>query len=249
MRMRARQTFLIGLFLFAGLFDAGAEKLDRGFDNGSQDVFIRKGTWMIGGGASYMLHDNDNASIFIVNGLSSNGYTLSVSPDVCYMFKDNLGAGIRVGYKRNKLQLDSASIDIADTDLDFSDYYKLTHSFEIQAIGRYYMPIGVSRRLGLVNELQIAYSHGQGKIMDGHDSASLTGTYETSDSFALNFCPGFMAFISDNFAIDVSVNMIGLQWNWTDQIHNQVAQGKRTSSMMNFKVNLLAIGFSLHYYL
>ena len=124
------------LLLLLSLFRAEGQKLDRGIDLSSQPCFIKKGTWMIGGGASYMLHDNDNSRLLVVNGIKSTGYTLSVSPAFCYMVKDNLGVGVRMGYKRNMLQLDSAKIKFEDVDLSVSDYHKISHAFEVQGIGR-----------------------------------------------------------------------------------------------------------------
>lgn len=236
------------LLLLLSLFRAEGQKLDRGIDLSSQPCFIKKGTWMIGGGASYMLHDNDNSRLLVVNGIKSTGYTLSVSPAFCYMVKDNLGVGVRMGYKRNMLQLDSAKIKFEDVDLPVSDYHKISHAFEVQGIGRYYIPVGSLKRIGLFNELQLSYSYGQGKILDGHGN-KINATYETSNALGINVCPGFMAFVSDKLAIDVSVNMLGLHFDWTDQSHNRVESGERSVSLINFKVNLLAIGFSLYYYL
>lgn len=227
---------------------AEGQKLDRGIDLSSQPCVIRKGTWMVGGGASYMLHDNDNSRLLVVNGINSAGYTISVSPAFCYMVKDNLGLGIRAGYKRNMLRLDSAKMDFEDINLEVADFHKISHSFEIQGIGRYYIPVGSLKRIGLFNELQLAYSYGQGKVLDGHGN-KVNASYETSNSLGINVCPGFMAFVTDKLAIDVSVNMMGLHYDWTDQIHNQVAEGSRSFSFINFKVNLLAVGFSLYYYL
>ncbi len=236
------------LLLLLSLFRAEGQKLDRGIDLSSQPCFIKKGTWMIGGGVSYMLHDNDNSRLLVVNGIKSTGYTLSVSPAFCYMVKDNLGVGVRMGYKRNMLQLDSAKIKFEDVDLSVSDYHKISHAFEVQGIGRYYIPVGSLKRIGLFNELQLSYSYGQGKILDGHGN-KINATYETSNALGINVCPGFMAFVSDKLAIDVSVNMLGLHFDWTDQSHNRVESGERSVSLINFKVNLLAIGFSLYYYL
>lgn len=229
-------------------YAAEGQKLDRGIYLSSQPCVIRKGTWMVGGGASYMLHDNDNSRLLVVNGINSAGYTISVSPAFCYMVKDNLGLGIRAGYKRNMLRLDSAKMDFEDINLEVADFHKISHSFEIQGIGRYYIPVGSLKRIGLFNELQLAYSYGQGKVLDGHGN-KVNASYETSNSLGINVCPGFMAFVTDKLAIDVSVNMMGLHYDWTDQIHNQVAEGSRSFSFINFKVNLLAVGFSLYYYL
>lgn len=244
----ARRSKILLLALLALLpCAARAQKLDRGIDMSSQPVFIPKGTWMVGGGARYSLHNSSNSSLLVISGINSTGYSLSVSPAVCYMIKDNLGVGVRLGYKRNMFQLDSAQVSLGEMGLSASNFHRLSHNFEIQGIGRYYIPVAGLRRIGLFNELQLAYSTGQGKILDGHDTA--VASYETSNSIGFNVCPGFMAFVTDHLAIDVSVNMLGLQFDWTRQTHNQVAEGSRGTSLVNFKVNLLAIGFSLYYYL
>lgn len=239
---------IFALLLILASTQVEGQKLDRGIDMSNQPCVIRKGTWMVGGGASYMLHNNDNSRLLVVNGIKSTGYTISVSPAFCYMFKDNVGVGVRIGYKRNMFQLDSAKMNFDDINMDVANFHKINHAFEIQGIGRYYIPVGSLKRIGLFNELQLAYSYGQGKVLDGHGN-KVNASYETSNSLGINVCPGFMAFVTDKLAIDVSVNMMGLHFDWTDQIHNQVADGNRSFTFINFKVNLLAVGFSLYYYL
>ncbi len=225
------------------------QKMDRGIDMSSQPTFIPQGTWMVGGGATYSIQDSDNANILIISGVNSSGYSVSLTPAFCYMLKDNLGVGMRVGYKRSNFILDSAELSLGDiADLQFSNYHKLSQSFELQGIGRYYIPIGSLKRIGLFTEVQLAYSFGQGKVLDGRENA-INGTYEVNNALGLNLCPGFIAFVTDKLAIDVNVNMLGLQFDWTKQTHNQIETGKRNTSLINFKVNLLAIGFSLYYYI
>ena len=244
----SRHIFILALLLFLCAFTARGQKLDRGIDMSTQPCFIEKGTWMVGGGASYMLHNNDNSRLLVVNGIKSTGYTISVSPAFCYMVKDNMGVGVRFGYKRNMLQLDSAKMTFDDIDLSVANFHKISHAFEIQGIGRYYIPVGSLKRIGLFNELQLAYSYGQGKVLDGHGD-KVDASYETSNSLGINVCPGFMAFVTEKLAIDVSVNMLGLQFDWTRQIHNQVDSGSLRSGYINFRINLLAIGFGLYYYI
>ena len=246
--MRRQLPVIILLLLSLG-FPALGQKMDRGIDMSSQPTFISKGTWMVGGSASYTLQDSENANFLILNGINSTGYSISLTPAFCYMIQDNLGVGARVGYKRGMYHLDSAALILGDiADLQFSNYHKLSQSFEIQGIGRYYIPIGSLKRIGLFNEVQLAYSYGQGKVLDGRENA-VNGSYEINNSLGLNVCPGFIAFITDNFAIDVNINMLGLQFDWTRQTHNQIETGSRQTSFINFKINLLAIGFSLYYYI
>ena len=246
--MRNGFRLIAVVLLILGPLTARGQKMDRGIDMTSQPCFVKKGTWMIGGGASYMLHNNNDSRLLVVNGINSTGYTLSVSPAFCYMLKDNKGVGMRIGYRRNMFKLDSAKVNFEDIDLSLNNFHKISHAFEIQGIGRYYIPVGQLKRLGLFNELQLSYSYGQGKVMDGHGN-KINASYETTNALGINVCPGFMAFITDKLAIDVSVNMLGLHFEWTEQSHNRVAEGDRSLTLINFKVNLLAIGFSLYYYL
>lgn len=241
---------LLTLFSFLLLCQlASGQKMDRGIDLSSQPVFVSKGTWMVGGGASYSLQDSQNADFLILSGVNSTGYSISLSPAFCYMVKDNIGVGARVGYKRGMFLLDSASLDLGDiANLGFSNYHKLSQSFEIQGITRYYIPIGNLKRIGLFNEVSLGYSFGQGKVLDGRENA-INGTYEINHALGLNVCPGFIAFVTDRLAIDVNVNMLGLQFDWTSQTHNQVETGSRRTSYINFKINILAVGFSLYYYI
>jgi hypothetical protein len=116
------------------------------------------------------------------------------------------------------------------------------------AIYRNYIPLGSSKRFALFNEMQLAYSTGQAKLIDGHGT-SVVGTYEKSNSLSLGINPGMIAFINDHVAVEINVGMLGLQYNSVDQIHNQVNTGGRETTQINFKVNILSIGFGLAYYL
>ena len=138
--MNRKSLILFSFLLLCQL--ASGQKMDRGIDLSSQPVFVSKGTWMVGGGASYSLQDSQNADFLILSGVNSTGYSISLSPAFCYMVKDNIGIGARVGYKRGMFLLDSASLDLGDiANLEFSNYHKLSQSFEIQGITRNKCPI------------------------------------------------------------------------------------------------------------
>jgi hypothetical protein len=66
---------------------------------------------------------------------------------------------------------------------------------------------------------------------------------------SLGLNPGMVAFVNNHLAIEVNVGMLGLQYKHTEQIHNQVYTGDLKSTQINFKVNILSIGFGVSYYL
>jgi hypothetical protein len=77
----------------------------------------------------------------------------------------------------------------------------------------------------------------------------IRGTYETNFSASIGISPGLVAFATNNLAFEVNIGVMGLSYTRTRQVHNQVTVGKRTSSLMNFKVNILSIGLGVSFYL
>lgn len=243
-----RKLIFISIMLAVlGASRAQAQRYDRGFDLNST-TFTKKGTWMIGGQVAYSTHKNEDYHFLIIEDINSTGYRFTVSPMFCYMVRDNMGLGMRFGYGRNLLKVDSASLSIDEIDINVKDYYTLSHDFSAMAIYRNYIPLGESKRFALFNETQLAYSTGQAKLIDGHGT-SIVGTYEKSNSLSLGLNPGMVAFINDHVAVEVNVGMLGLQYTSVDQTHNQVYKGSRETTQIKFKVNILSIGFGLAYYL
>ena len=56
-------------------------------------------------------------------------------------------------------------------------------------------------------------------------------------------------FATNNMAFEVNVGVMGITYNHVKQVHNQVTVGERSSSMMNFKVNIFSIGLGVAFYL
>ena len=67
--------------------------------------------------------------------------------------------------------------------------------------------------------------------------------------FNIGVVPGVTAFFTDNVALEVSVGLIGLDYQKVVQNTNQVDFSVSESSSANFKVNLLAINLGLSFYL
>ena len=79
--------------------------------------------------------------------------------------------------------------------------------------------------------------------------ASMSSPSATNFSASIGISPGLVAFATNNVAFEVNVGVMGLSYTRTRQVHNQVTVGKRTSSLMNFKVNILSIGLGISLYL
>lgn len=186
----------------------------------------------------------------MIEGINSEGHTLKVAPILAYAFRNNMVIGARFTYSRTYLRIDSGSIQLGDddtgVDLKVDSYYSLKHTYEAALIWRQYIPLGQNKRFALFNEMQLGMGSSQAKFAA---DTPVRGTYETGKHISLGLTPGLVAFATNNMAIELNVGVMGFTYNKVRQVHNQVSVGTRSSSMMNFKVNIFSIGLGVAFYL
>lgn len=238
-------SFII-VFLFVGFLAHGQEHFSRGFENNS---FIQKGQWVTGVTASFSQSNQTNYQFLVVEGISGDGYSFKISPMVCYIFKDNLGAGGRFAYKRSLTKLDNANIIIdSDTNTDIDNLYSINQTYSAMAIFRNYISLGNSKRFGLFNEVQLELGTGNSKLSKG-SGTDFTGTYSRSYSIDAGLAPGIIMFLNNYSAIEVNVGVLGFSYTHTKSITDQIYVANMNSKVANFKINLFSISFGVTFYL
>lgn len=214
------------------------------------DVFVPKGQWVTGLNASFSTHENDSYNLAVITDIASEGHIIKVSPMLGYALFNNMVVGAKFGYARTLLRLDDGGISIGSGDsgisLSVDSYYSLKHTYEGSLFWRQYIPFGNNRRFALFSEAQLIFGGSQAKYV-AH--VPVKGTYETTFSAGLKFTPGIVAFVTNDMAIEVNVGVMGVTYEDVKQVHNQVATGHRTGSMMSFQINLLSIGLGMAFYL
>ena len=100
--------------LFLGALGAEAQHYDRGYETVPSSPFLKKGTWMVGGSAKYSQHINNDFNLLVINDINSNGFNVSANPKALYLFRDNMGVGLRFSYDRSMLDLASADISMSE---------------------------------------------------------------------------------------------------------------------------------------
>ena len=216
----------------------------------THNLFVPKGQWIFGGTASYSTHTNKSYQFLIIEGIDSKGYTFKISPMIAYAFRNNMALGGRSIYSRTLLKLDKAAINFGDAvsnvSLNAQDYYALQHTYQVAAIWRQYIPLGRNKRFALYNEMSLAAGGSEARFANG---SPVKGTYQSGYTLALGISPGIVAFATNNMAVEVHVGVMGITFNHTEQVHNQVTVGERNISQMNFKVNIFSIGLGMAFYL
>lgn len=232
-----RKHAIICLALLLGAFSAGAQR----YDNAAEPIIFKpQGTWMVSGNARYTSHSQTGGSILIVNGIESQGYSFIASPAVSWFVRDNIAVGVRGGYSRSLMDLDSAGMDFSDISIDVSEYYYIRHKGEVAVFFRPYIPIGPSRRVAMFAEVDLGGSRNQSKAIDGH-TGFLEGSWQQGGSLFVKVHAGVTSFITDRLAIEASVGMFNLGRNFDSQVHNQVGEGRVDTWTANFILDVTAL--------
>ncbi len=214
-----------------------------------QIPFIPKGQWITGVSVSYSMSDQDNYKFLIIEGINGDTYTFKVTPMLLFAFADNLAAGGKMSYTRQRTRLNYADVKLAsDTDFEIDNLYSISHSYSIMGAFRNYLSFGSNTRFGLFYELQLQFSGGESKLCNGTGD-DLTGTFERTYSVNLGVAPGLIMFLNNYSAIEVNVGVLGFDYSTTKATTDQIYVAHRNSKSANFKINLFSITFGVVFYL
>lgn len=232
----------------------------KGFDRGigrSNSCFIPKGT--VGAGVSLTYHDYSMGNLAgdsgysmlfsLIQNLHGNMTSFNISPYASYFFADNLSVGLRFDYGRSSLGLDNVDLSLMDDlSLSLQGFHYFKQSYTGSATVRAYIPFGSSKRFAMFTEVRATGGYGQAKtykIVEGEK----VGTYQDIYNAELGLVPGVMAFLTNEVAFEISVGLLGFNYQKVSQVTNQVERSQMENSGINFKVNLLSIGFGLSFYI
>ncbi len=245
-RSKLRKLLLSLTMSLCTLSAVGQEQFSRDLE---QIAFVPKGQWLTGISVNYSQSSQDNYQFLVVENLNGDTYSFKVSPMVMYAFHDNLAAGGRFAYQRQRTKLDAASIVLdSETSYDVDNLYSISHNYYATACFRNYISLGHSTRFGLFNEVQMQFGGGESKLQNGSGD-DLTGTFERNFSFDVGLAPGMVMFLNNYSAIEVNVGVLGFSYNHTKSTTDRIYVANRTLKSANFKINLFSITFGVTFYI
>lgn len=214
-----------------------------------QVTFVPKGAWVAGVSVSYSQSNQDHYQFLIFENINGDTYSFKVSPTLMFCFKDNLTAGARFSYNRQRTRLNSADIVLdSETSYNLENLYSIGQNYFGTGVFRMYMSLGRSTRFGLFNEVQVQVGGGQSKLCSG-SGETLSGTYERNVQFNVGLAPGLSVFLTNYSALEVNVGVLGFNYNHTRSVTDQIYIANRHTQKANFQVNLFSITFGVMFYI
>ena len=247
---------LISLWAMAASGTEEAEAFDRGVGK-MNSVFIPKG--YVGGGLtfSYKTYDIGNGTddvgysmlFSLLSDMQGNMYTLGVAPSVSYFVANNLSVGVRFNYDRTSLDVGNLGLSLGDlASINIQDYHMLKNMYSGAMAMRYYMPIANSKRIAMFGEIQLGFEVGESvayRTVDGRNQ----GTFQTIYGGGINVVPGLCVFATNEVCVEVSVGVLGINYQYVRQQTDLVEESVMHQSGANFKINPLSISLGMSFYL
>lgn len=214
-----------------------------------QITFVPKGQWITGVNVSYSQSDQNNYQFLIIENLSGDTYSFKVSPMLMFAFKDNLAAGGRFAYERQRTRLDNVAFVLdSETDYTVDNLYSISHNFSGTMAMRYYISLGSSTRFGLFNEMQLQLGGGESKLCSG-SGTDFTGTFQRNFNLNVGLSPGMAVFLNNYSAIEVNVGVLGFNYTHAKATTDRIYVASMNTKSANFKINLFSITFGVVFYI
>ena len=212
-----------------------------------EDEAIHRGNFLTGATLFLLQGNSDEDALNILFGdiYKAEGYTFTAEAFGGYFIRDAMAIGLRAGYSRTYVDVDYSILeDLAD----IKEHRKyVSNGFFVQPFLKNYLKVFDSRTLYFFNEtsLTVEYSYGISQSDDGED-VSKTRNHGWTFKFGIN--PGLCIMVLDRLAFETSVGLLGLNSSWLVVEENGERRSEVTYNVVNFKINLLALDFSLVYF-
>ncbi|MDR2890262.1 MAG: hypothetical protein LBV18_01435 [Alistipes sp.] len=234
------------------------ERFDRGLAFDTKTPFMPKGLWVAGVNVSYSQQQSADYRLLIIRDMDMEGNTFNISPTVQYMFANNQSIGARFTYSRHLIDIQNMEFSFTDelNSMMFPDgvlHYKYEdQSYMGYITYRYYVGFGASKRLIMFNEVQAGFGGGQQRELSGWNDDKTGyrfGTYQNSFSFRLGLAPGMTFFVTNVFAVEVQMGLLGYEFKRQTQTGTNLELSTRKSSNISSRFDFLSIAFGTTFYL
>ena len=209
------------------------------------EEYIAKGRITAGTQVSLMQATISDLDLSLADIYKLDGYILNVEAFGAYFLRDAMALGLRAGYNRTEYTFDfELNEDLTDLaqQRDF-----VSNGFSLTPYLRYYLKIFPTSTFYFFSELDLTYDSSTG-LSAVDDGENLDKTRNTTHIIEAGINPGVTIFVMKGFAFETSVGLLGLSTGIREIETNGTSKSEIVTNVINFKINLLALNFSLAYY-
>ncbi|MFR9649448.1 MAG: hypothetical protein SNJ33_05650 [Rikenellaceae bacterium] len=224
------------------------------FDRGvNRNPYAYRGEFVAGVTAAHANLDSSNSELLLLlNDISAGGYYTSVNPYIGYTIRDNQVIGARFGFTRMGGNIDSATLDLGESNditLDIPYISYTSDSFKYGVFFRSYAGLDSRGRFALFADVDLSYKRSKSLFEMDMGSESLF-TRSQSWGIDLDFNPGVGVYIFSNVSATLSFGLGGLSYGSATQYDREdIYIGDFEDSKLSLKFNILAISIGINIHL
>lgn len=205
-----------------------------------------KGLWHLGLTANYgELSTDDSEFLSLIQDVDLKGKIYSIKPSVSYFLRNNVCVGMRLGFTKGEMGINSFKVDI-DDDMSFNlhDIKYTSDSYSAAVFIQQYFGLTRRGRFAVFNEAEVSYGTGSTHFIRPFNG-QIRDTRTRTQSFNINYSPGVSIMMMKNAAFNLSFGIFGFHLKNEKQWDDGEEAGSRITSGINFRFNLFNINFGV----
>ena len=237
--------FISSLFLtLLVLHVSGQTDTIKGNKKTMVDVRLGKGTFLAGGTLGLNLRNTGNQDQLIRQVDVEDLVDFTVRLNGAYAIKDEVFIGLGLEYGQTSRKGDYINAD----DGSLSEVQFFQTSFSIRPFVKNHLPLDKIGRFNLINQTELIFELDQ-SITENTTDRVVTRQISNAQVYGLGLRPGIMVFVVENFAIEASVNLAGINFSNATIKRTDVPDEVVRKASIDLKIDILKLNLGFLIYL
>jgi hypothetical protein len=215
---------------------------------------LEKGTWLLGATLSAKSNNYSDIDLLVVDVENFDQRAFNVRLEGSYFFKENVSVGLGLQFGEDKVDLGANLLNNS-----YKRYIRnFSRSYGALGFIKNHIPISSNDVFYVTNQTELFYGYKSGPS-ETYVSDILERQYASKHSIGVSIRPGILVFLTDNFAFDLNMGILGFSHSKEDVRYtypennppfesNRKENTTNKSTSLNLKFDLLKIGFGFSYY-
>ncbi|MEL4306479.1 outer membrane beta-barrel protein [Joostella sp. CR20] len=205
-------------------------------------INFSKGKWHTGITLSVNTDDDDDIENILFNISKNEQENFEINFTGGYFVKDNMSIGLQYSYLKHSQDLNY------QTDDESPRYQSAKSVHTFTGFLRNYYPVTANHRLNFFNETNLGVGFGNTNTRHTKSEDDITKTFNDEFNLRLGVKPGVAVILTEGFAFEVALKLLGLDYTHSDITTNGIKQGSSSDFKLDFDISLLSLDFGLAYY-